>query len=347
MNSLQRGAGMKLLSLYLCLLCCATGKSNPYEVSDHFDGNKFYNLDGVKDKSFIDLIRWQWTRQSTLWPLDLTPPTSYPLPVTRLDSAKASYTFINHSTVLLQIDGLNIITDPMFSERASPVSFAGPKRHRKPGVELEQLPPIDLILLSHNHYDHMDRASLVFLAQRDQPFIVTGLGNGNLLRQWGFKNVAELDWFQKLPFKNHEIHFVPAQHFSARGIGDRNKTLWGGFVFKSSRGYIYFAGDTGWGDFIYEIGKQFQPVVLSLIPIGAYEPRWFMKDMHMNPGEAWQVHHTLQSQYSLGIHWGTFQLTDEGWDQPVTDLKRIVTENIQKNSNPFVVSPEGQSIRLW
>lgn len=340
---------MNYFMLILLLIGCTSLARKNYPSSDHFDGKKFYNLGEVRDKSFSDLIKWQWSRQAKLWPeqIDKVLPQQGMKPVSRLDTNQASYTFINHATVLLQVDGLNIITDPMFSERASPVSFAGPKRHRPPGISLQNLPQVDLILLSHNHYDHMDQETLRFLAQRDQPQVITGLGNAELLQDWGFKQVVELDWYQVFNFKNHEVHFVPAQHFSARGVFDRNQTLWGGFVFKASRGYIYFAGDTGFGEFIYEIAKKFQPIVFSLLPIGAYEPRWFMKDMHVNPSEALQFHQILNSKYSLGIHWGTFQLTDEFWNQPVLDLEAEIKKMKNSLQWPFVVTPEGHVQKLW
>lgn len=338
---------MSYVVFFLCLVGCASSTLKAYPVSDHYDGKRFFNLGGVRDKSFTDLLRWQWSRKSVDWPSNLPNSPVAKLPAQRLDPKQASYTFVNHATVLLQIDGLNIITDPVFSDRVSPVSFAGPKRHRLPGLTLDQLPPIDLILLSHNHYDHMDQESLIYLAKKDQPLVLTGLGNADLLKDWGFKQVIELDWYQQFNFKNHEIYFVPAQHFSARGLFDRNQSLWGGFMFKSSRGYVYFAGDTGFGDFIYEIAERFQPIVFSLIPIGAYEPRWFMKEMHINPAEALQFHQILKSQYSLGIHWGTFQLTDEGWEQPALDLKSAIAENNRLHQSPFLVSPEGQSVLIW
>ena len=238
-------------------------------------------------------------------------------------------TYINHATILIQVDGLNILTDPIWSERASPVTFAGPKRIRAPGIAISDLPEIDLVLISHNHYDHLDTASLKQLRQQQnkEPIIVSGLGNAALLRSLGYDQAIELDWSDSTTVENATVHFVECQHRSARGVFDQMRTLWGSFVVETSEGNIYFAGDTGYSPHFKEQGERFGSFALSILPIGAYEPRWFMKDIHLNPEEAVQAHKDLNSQQSLGIHFGVFQLTWEPVDQPVTDLNASLEAN--------------------
>ena len=290
--------------------------------SDHFDGERFHNADPSWQREG-DFLKWVLHREQGYWPkwIDSTPGAA---PPKRVDDLRI--TFINHATTLIQIDGVNIITDPVFSERVSPVAFAGPKRHRPPGIRFKELPPIDYVLISHNHYDHLDVATLHRLQWTHSPRIVTPLGNGKLMQRYGLRNTIELDWWQR--FKN--ITVVPSQHFSARAISDRNRCLWGGFVVHSERGNIYFAGDTGWGRHFAEIGRRFQPIRLALLPIGAYLPRWFMRPAHINPDEAVKAHEVLGASTSMAIHFGTFALGDDGELEPVRDLQRA----IEANGNP-------------
>ena len=218
---------------------------------------------------------------------------------------------------MIQVDGLNILTDPIWSERASPVTFSGPKRIRPPGVAIEDLPEIDLIIVSHN-YDHMDTASLRVLRERQsrEPMIVSGLGNAGLLRSLGYDNAIELDWDESTNVGSSKVHFVECQH-NLRRAPRSHATLWGSFVIETSQGAIYFAGDTGYSPHFADQGERYGPFALSIIPIGAYEPRYFMKAMHLNPAEAVAAHKDLKSEQSLGIHFGVFQLTWEGIDQPI------------------------------
>ena len=242
---------------------------------------------------------------------------------------------------MIQVDGLNILTDPIWSERASPVTFSGPKRIRPPGVAIEDLPEIDLIVVSHNHYDHMDTASLRALRERQSrgPVIVSGLGNAGLLRSLDYDNPIELDWDESTNVGSSKVHFVECQHQSARGLHDRMRTLWGSFVIETSQGAIYFAGDTGYSPHFAEQGERYGPFALSIIPIGAYEPRYFMKAMHLNPSEAVAAHKDLKSEQSLGIHFGVFQLTWEGIDQPVIDLEASLADQAVNPSAFWVLEP--------
>lgn len=288
-------------------------------ASDHFDGSRFFNPGVETDRSFADLWRWRRTRQPARWPEHLPDTPKEP---TRAAAVQGEMllTFIGQATVLVQVPGCNILTDPIFSERASPVRFAGPKRVRSPGVALAELPRIDLVLLSHNHYDHMDVPSLRQLQERWAPQVVTGLGNGAYLAKRGLPGAVELDWWDACrPFPEIEVTYVPAQHWSSRTFTDRRRMLWGGHVVRTPAGTLYFAGDTGYGPHFRDIRERLRPDV-ALLPIGAYEPRWFMEAQHMNPDDAVRAHLDLASKLSLGIHWGTFQLTDEAFDAPLVGL---------------------------
>ncbi len=289
------------------------------QLSDHFDGERFFNPGLDVDRSFRDLLRWRWTGRRTPWPkLPLIGPT--PVPPAAAQRGEILVTLVGHSTVLVQVEGCNMLTDPMFSMRASPVSFMGPQRARAPGIAFDDLPRIDLVLLSHNHYDHLDLPTLRRLRDRGPPLILTGLGNGDLLERHGIGTVIELDWWQAhRPAKDIEVTYVPAQHWSSRTPFDRRRALWGGHMVETAAGRLFFAGDTGYGAHLAEIGRVFKPDI-ALLPIGAYEPRWFMSAQHMDPADAVRAHRDLGASLSLGIHWGTFQLTDEAIDAPLQAL---------------------------
>ena len=235
-------------------------------------------------------------------------------------------TFVGHATFLVQVGTTSLLTDPVWAGRASPVSFAGPRRVRAPGVRFDDLPPISLVLLSHNHYDHCDLGTLRALGRRFQPRLVAPIDNGRLLRSAGIREVEELDWWQRASTAPLPVTLTPAQHFSARGPFDRNRALWGGFLIEASGCRILFAGDSGYGPHFREIAARLSPIDLALLPIGAYEPRWFMKDIHMNPAEAVQAHLDLGARRSLAMHYGTFQLTPEGVDEPVRELTKALQE---------------------
>jgi L-ascorbate metabolism protein UlaG (beta-lactamase superfamily) len=290
-------------------------------ISDHFDGTRFFNPDGaVRDKSWRDLCRF-WSGRRTPWParVDNLP---HPPPPRGVARGETSLTFIGHVTFLVQADGVNLLTDPVFAERASPFRRSGPKRVRPPGLALEALPRVDLVLVSHNHYDHMDLRSLRRIEERWQPLFVTGLGNREVLRKAGLGRVEELDWWDEIRHGGLPIAFVPAQHWSRRALFDRNRTLWGGFVVRSAGcpGGLYFAGDTGYPGPFRALRERLGAPDLALLPIGAYEPRWFMQPQHMNPEEAVLAHRELGARLSIAMHFGTFRLTHEGFDAPVRDL---------------------------
>ena len=230
-------------------------------------------------------------------------------------------TFIGHATFLIQTAAGNILTDPVYSKHAGPWNRLGPRRVRPAAIAFDALPPISIVLLSHNHYDHCDLTTLGRLAARFDPLVITPLGNGRLVRAAGLRRVEELDWWQSTRSSDVPVTLTPAHHFSARGAFDRNRALWGGFMLKAAQMSIYFAGDTAYAPFFHDIRQRLAPIDLALLPIGAYEPRWFMQSVHMNPAEAVQAHLDLGASESIAMHFGTFQMTAEGIDEPVRALE--------------------------
>lgn len=287
--------------------------------SDHFDGKRFFNPDAAAGRSFRDFLRWRRTSNPKPWPVHVENRKQPALP-TALEPGKLALTFVNHITFLIQYRGLNVLTDPVYSERASPFRHLGPRRVRAPGLAFADLPPIHLVLVSHNHYDHLDIHTLRRLEAVHAPAFVTGLGNRDFLRSFGLRDVHELDWWQSMRVAELELMMTPAQHWSTRGPGNRNRTLWGGFIARANSRQVYFAGDTGYWRHFRDIRARCGPVDLALLPIGAYEPRWFMCNQHMNPEEAVRAHLELEARVSIPTHFGCFRLTDEAFDDPLIDL---------------------------
>jgi L-ascorbate metabolism protein UlaG (beta-lactamase superfamily) len=290
-------------------------------VSDHFDGSAFHNEnpDALTNRSVRDLLRWRRTSQPAAWPRWVDHRVAPALPAALRD-AECAVTFVNHITFLLQFRGLNVLTDPVYSERVSPVQFAGPARAHAPGLPFDGLPRIDVVLVSHDHYDHLDLETLQRLERRDRPLLLTGLGNAAFLRAHGLSRVVELDWWQAHDDPHWHCTYVPSQHWSGRSLRRHNRTLWGGFVLEADGTRLYFAGDTGYWQHFTEIRERCGGPDVALLPIGAYEPRWFMRDQHMNPQDAVQAHIDLEARYSIATHYGCFQLTDEAIDAPVRGL---------------------------
>ncbi len=294
------------------------GTSDP-RFPKHFDGKRFYNPDAPQARGLLDVLRWKLTSGPEPSPgfiSDVEPS----VPLRRVEGSGLRTTLVNHSTVLLQQRGSNILTDPLWSERASPLPWAGPRRRRDPGVSWEDLPCIDAVLISHNHYDHLDLPTLRRLAARGDSTFVAPAGVARLLRSQNIGPTHELDWGEALSLPGCAIHCVPALHFSSRGIFDRNKTLWCGYVIECQGRFVYFAGDTAFGPHFAQIRERFGSPHLALLPIGAYEPRWFMSPIHMSPDEAVKAHEILAARTSIAIHYGTFQLGDEGLDTPKKQL---------------------------
>jgi L-ascorbate metabolism protein UlaG (beta-lactamase superfamily) len=273
------------------------------------------------------MIRWQLSGDRRPWPPQPPDPKPEGNPKALPPPDCASVTFIGHSTFLIRVAGLTILTDPVFSNRASPVSWAGPKRARPPGRAFADLPKVDLLLISHNHYDHMDLPSLRKIRRRDNPQVVTPLGNAVHLAKAGFRRVQELDWWRSTVVAGDvRVTATPARHFSARTLRDRNHSLWSGFMLDIGLHHLFFAGDSGAGTHWAEIGQRLGAPGLALLPIGAYEPRTIMAPVHMNPAEAVEAHRALAAGRSVGMHFGTFQLTDEPIDAPLADLAVARTE---------------------
>jgi L-ascorbate metabolism protein UlaG (beta-lactamase superfamily) len=287
--------------------------------SDHFDGRVFFNPDASAGRSFKDLLRWRLTAARTPWPERAVNRRQPALPAD-LGACQVALTFINHITFLIQFCGLNVLTDPVYSERASPFQSIGPRRVREPGLAFVDLPPIHVVLVTHNHYDHLDIQTLLRLQEVHAPRFVTSLGNRAFLEQFGLRSVQELDWWGSLDIAGTKLTITPAQHWSTRGPGNRNRTLWGGFIVAAGGWQVYFAGDTGYCKHFAEIRTRFGRMDLALLPIGAYEPRWFMRDQHMNPDDAVRAHIDLDARVSVATHFGCFALTDEGIDDPLLHL---------------------------
>ena len=292
--------------------------------TDHFDGTRFFNPHTQHARTLTEVRRWRRTRQKQPWPEFVEDPILPP--PSRAARDRIAATFIGHSTFLLQIGGVRVLTDPIWSQRCSPVSFAGPRRVRRPGQSLDALPGVDLVLVTHNHYDHMDLPTLRQVRTRWTPRVVTGLRNARHLAKANIRSAVELDWWQSVELAGARITYVPAQHFSSRGLHDRDRCLWGGFVVESGGSVVYFAGDSGYCPHFAEIGRRFPRIDLALLPIGAYEPRWFMRRNHVDPKEAVRAHLDLGARRSLAMHFGTFQLTDEAIDAPAHALDAALGE---------------------
>jgi L-ascorbate metabolism protein UlaG (beta-lactamase superfamily) len=285
--------------------------------SDHFDGRRFVNPNGAAGQRMSEVPR-MLREPRVPWPRRIDQPTVRP---PALNGAAAVVTFIGHSTFLIQTPAGNILTDPMYSQRAGPLNRIGPRRVRQPAIRFDDLPTIATVLLSHNHYDHCDLSTLRKLARRFDPLVVTPLENGRIVRSAGLRHVEELDWWQPSKASPLPMTLTPARHFSARTPFDRNRALWSGFVLTAGLIKIFFAGDTAYAPFFSEVRRRLGPIDLALLPIGAYEPRWFMQAVHMNPADAVQAHLDIEAAQSIGMHFGTFQMTAEGIDEPLRALE--------------------------
>ena len=320
-------------------------------VSDHYDGERFFNP-GDRDRprrSASIMTRFFWGAGRAEWPNRVPVTSGKPVPAARIGPGDMVATWIGHATVLVQAGGVNILTDPIWSERASPFSFVGPKRVRAPGIRLEDLPKIDVIVVSHNHYDHMDLPTLKALWERDQPAVVTSLGNDPILRDKGITATA-LDWGHGIGMSGScppdaacpswKVTVERNRHWGSRWGSDRNRALWSAFTIRTPAGTIYHAGDTGYGDgrWAAETAARRGPIRLAILPIGAYEPRDAMKDNHVNPAESVRLFDQLEPAMALGIHWGTFQLTFEAIDAPVKELARV------RGGRRFVVTEVGRPV---
>jgi L-ascorbate metabolism protein UlaG (beta-lactamase superfamily) len=319
-------------------------------VTDHFDGTRFFVPGQPQLSSPLKLLQWQFGGDPrAVWPTEFKSPYTDE-PPQRYNAPGIRSTLIGHASFLIQVAGLNILVDPLYADRASPVSFAGPKRVNPPGIAFEKLPPIDVVLVSHGHYDHLDTVTLGRLHQSFKPRIICPLANDAVMATsiGGRDNATALDWGQSMDLgQGVTLHIVPSYHWSARGVLDRRKTLWCSFVLTTPSGVIYHIADTGYGDgtFSKDVQKTFGKIALAHIPIGAYEPRWFMQAQHVNPTESVQIFRDCGATRAIGHHWGTFQLTNEAHDQPPKDLS-LALAAAQISADRFTAFQPGQVLSV-
>jgi L-ascorbate metabolism protein UlaG (beta-lactamase superfamily) len=314
-------------------------------LSDHFNGKTFFQSHHEHAVRRRDFWRWRLTAKPKPWPEQIALPVQVPAPIARGDVVVV--TWIGHATFLLQTEDVRILIDPVFSERASPVTWAGPRRVHPPGIAFSALPRIDIVLLSHDHYDHCDIGSLRALATTHAPVFIAPLRHHDILSAVGAKRIVELDWWQNYAIgTNALVTLTPSKHWSNRLGQPRNHRLWGGFFLNLGSKRVWFVGDSGYdAEIFHAVRHQCGAPDLALVPIGAYEPRWFMAPMHMNPAEAVQLHHDVGARRSIGMHWGTFQLTDEGREEPVEALAAARAAAGLEPEDFRVVTP-GESIAL-
>lgn len=298
-----------------------TRRHDRWPLSDHFDGRQFFNPGQPStDRSIADLLRWQVLGRRSAWPAQAV--AAQPVrPPAQVDGL--AITMIGHASVLIQAAGVNVLVDPVWSERVSPVRFAGPRRADAPGIAFTDLPPIHAVLVTHNHYDHLDADTLKRLGAVHRPQFVAPLGNDAVIAHATGARVDTGDWGDRFALgPGVDVTLHPAYHWSARQPGDRRKALWCGFVLRTPVGPVYVAGDTAYGDGVIfrQVHDRFGPPVVAILPIGAYEPRWFMRNQHVNPDEAVRIMLDCGASQALGVHWGTFQLTDEARSVPPAAL---------------------------
>ncbi len=316
--------------------------------SDHFDGERFFDPHGASPKTIRDVLRWQFdgNRKRAKWPKWVPSPFS-DMPPKRVDGGKVRLVFVGHASWLIQTAGLNILIDPVWSMRVSPLAWAGPRRCNDPGIAFEALPPVDVVLVSHGHYDHLDMATLSRLAKTFAPRVITPLGNDLVMQAADAAIKAEsFDWHDRIDLAGGiAVTLVPTRHWSARGLFDRNRALWASFVLETPAGKIYVVCDSGYGDgrHFRRVAEAHGPLRLAILPIGAYEPRWFMRDQHMNPSDAVKALGDCGAEQALAHHHGTFQLTDEAIDAPVLALAEALDEASIPRER-FVVLKPGQ---IW
>lgn len=366
------GLHARRLSRCLAILLLAVGLGACSSSGKYYDPNKpnrtetgFRNNYAQPERG--SFWKWQWERLTRGLPKP--PENNYRFPVVKPDLAwlKANHdtpsvTWIGHATALLQLGSKNVLTDPMFSQRASPFSFIGPARKVPLPMQISELPHIDVVVISHNHYDHLDQASVeqLNLQAGGPPLFLVPLGVRDWFLALGITNVKEMDWWDKTVLDNLDIYFVPAAHWSARGIFDRSETLWGGWVVQTAAQApaagaathgqaepfsVYFAGDTGYSKDFRDIGERFGRFDLALIPIGAYAPRWFMQNQHVDPAQAVLIHEDVRAKRSVAIHWGTFELADEALDEPPKELAKALRE-AGLPQEQFVTLKHGETLKL-
>ena len=353
MPNLNFGMNCSKLSMmmifFMAALNCAA--QTPDAKKPHHTANGFRNIHEYEEHGFFDFIKWRWQRT---WK-SIPGPEAYDFPLADNDpeflknnNTKRTLTWVGHATVLVQIAGKNILTDPHFSERTSPMQWAGPKRVAPLGLSLEDLPHIDIVVISHDHYDSLDEQTIMNLHQRpggEKTTFFVPLGLKNWFKKRGVQEVVELDWWDRHQTDALEVIAVPVQHWGKRGFFGRNQNLWTGWVIIADGFRFFFLSDSGYCPHFKHIGQKLGPFDLAAIPIGAYEPRWFMRHHHVNPEEALQIHLDIESKKSVAIHWGTFILTDEPLDEPPARLKKALQDK-KLLEDTFMVLKHGETIIL-
>jgi L-ascorbate metabolism protein UlaG (beta-lactamase superfamily) len=322
--------------------------------TDHFDGTHFINEEPFNEQQPSELARWQLSRHRGAWPD--SDAILGPAPPARVGGGSVRVTMVNHATVLLQMDSLNILTDPVWSKKVGFEGEIGVRRHRPPGIPFDSLPRIDVILISHDHYDHMDLPSLLRLQRRYHPRIITGLGNPGYLASQGVQGAEQLDWWQSVKIGAAvRVTAVPARHWSGRSLTDRYERLWEGFVIEGARDTIYFAGDTGWGRMYGELHARWSRFTLALLPVAPFRPRWYMARKHLSPDDAVRAAIETRSATVIPIHWGTFELGDDGESEAVDTLRAVVDKlpapcrprlEVLRNGEHAEVGPLGETDSL-
>jgi L-ascorbate metabolism protein UlaG (beta-lactamase superfamily) len=320
-------AGRIAIVIGAVLVAACTAAVLPYyrgPRTDHFDGKHFFNEEPFEEQQPSELARWQLDRHRGSWPDSAA--IAEPAPPERVGGGVLRVTMVNHATVLLQMDSLNILTDPVWSAKVGLEGQFGVRRHRPPGIDFDSLPHIDIVLISHDHYDHMDLPSLRRLQQRYHPRIITGLGNPGYLATQGIQGAEQLDWWQSasLP-RGVRLTAVPARHWSGRTLSDRYERLWEGFVIEGAHDTVYFAGDTGWGRMYRELHARWGRFTLALLPVAPFRPRWYMARKHLSPDDAVRAAIETRSAMVIPIHWGTFELGDDGESEAVDTLRAVVS----------------------
>jgi N-acyl-phosphatidylethanolamine-hydrolysing phospholipase D len=342
MNNASNVARLGIAHLRLALTCIATlflsGCIHVDAANPRYDSaKKHHTAEGFKNNyphsAPGDFWRWQrerWAAGGVKVPAggwaSVIASVAPDLSFLQTNRSARSVTWLGHASVLVQTSGLNIVTDPVFSERVSPVQFAGPKRMVPLAITLDQLPEIDIVLISHNHYDHLDRASVKQLDARAKgnTLFVVPLGLKKWFANEGITNVREMDWWESFTHKGSTIHFTPAQHWSKRTLWNANHTLWGSFVVQDRDWKFLYISDSGYSQDFKDIGAKLGPFDFAAIPIGAYEPRWFMRAQHCDPEEAVQIMRDVRAKEAMGVHWGTFIVTDEPLDEPPKRLAQVL-----------------------
>ena len=330
-----------ILSLTSCFFSVPPYKG---EKSDHFDGETFYNLDKPQDFNYFGLLKFFAFRVDGYW-ADYYPQTIEEEIPERVAQGELKVTFINHASTLIQFDGINVLTDPVWSEYTTPVPPIGPQRRRPVGIDFDKLPPIDLVVISHNHYDHLDFPTLKRLQKKFNPKILYPLGNAPIFVDNELPNSKDLDWWDSIDLKGKKITFVPARHFANRGLDDRNGTLWGGYVFETSEGPVYFAGDTGFGVHYSLIKEKYGAMRFTILPIAPILPRSFMSEIHQDAREAVMAHIELESQKSMGIHFGTFKQASDAMTGPIDSLI-VGLRDLGVSPRDFILPGHGRVIDI-